>query len=67
MTYLFVAVDVFSKWVEVVPLRSKHAFRTAEAFFGEVVARWGKPASIRLDNGTEWEGEFRQLCQDLGI
>ena len=29
-TYAIVAVDVFSKWVEIGKLKSKHAWRTAE-------------------------------------
>ena len=65
--YLFVAVDVFSKWVEAVPLKSKHSFRTADALYNEIVARWGRPAAIRLDNGSEWEGEFKDVCMSLGI
>ena len=65
--YLFVAVDVFSKWVEAVPLKSKHSFCTADALYNKIVARWGWPAAIRLDNGSEWEGEFKDVCTSLGI
>ena len=57
-TYLAVAVDCLSKWVEAMPLKSKHAFRTAEWFFSEVVARWSKPDWVRTDNGAEWSGSF---------
>ena len=65
--WLAVAVDIFSKWVEVVPLRTKHAFVTAGWFWSEVVARWGKPAFVRCDNGSEWEAEFRAQCRRLGV
>jgi Integrase zinc binding domain/Integrase core domain len=58
-TYLAVAVDVFSKWVEASPLKSKHAFRTCEWFYTSVIARWGRPAFVRSDNGTEWHSEFK--------
>jgi len=56
--YIAVAMDCLTKWVEVRPLKSKHAFRTAEWLYQDVFARWGKPDWIRTDNGTEWEGVF---------
>ena len=56
--YLAVAVDCLSKWVEATPLKSKHAFRTAEWFFSEVIARWSKPDWVRTDHGLEWAGSF---------
>ena len=65
--WLAVAVDVFTKWVEAVPLQTKHAFVTASWFYTEVMARWGRPAFIRCDHGAEWEGEFRQQCRRMGI
>jgi Integrase core domain len=66
--YAIVAVDVFSKWVEIGKLPSKHAWRTAEWVFSEIVCRWGKPSAIRMDNGSEWKGEFEALLKDgLGI
>lgn len=66
-TYLAVAVDCLSKWVEATPLKSKHAFRTAEWFFSEVVARWSKPDWVRTDHGTEWAGSFSKQLRMLGI
>ena len=57
-TYLAVAVDCLTKWVEATPLKSKHAFRTAEWFYSQVVARWSKPDWVRTDNGAEWAGIF---------
>jgi hypothetical protein len=65
--WLAVGVDPFSKWVEAQPMRTKHAFSTAAWFYGEVVARWGKPEFVRADHGTEWEAEFRGLCRRMGI
>ena len=65
--YLAVAVDCMSKWVEAAPLQSKHAFRTAEWFYSDIVARWGKPDWIRTDNGAEWAADFASLVQIMGI
>jgi hypothetical protein len=56
--YLAVAVDVFSKWVEAAPLTDKRAFTTCEWLYDQILARWGRPAFIRLDNGGEWAAEF---------
>ena len=64
---LFVAVDPFSKWVKAVPLPSKDSWRTARALYNEIVARWGKPAWVTTDNGTEFAGSFKLLCQALGV
>lgn len=57
-TYLAVAVCVMSKWVEARPILSKHAFRTADWLFSDIIARWGRPQFIRSDNGSEWQAEF---------
>ena len=65
--YLAVAVDCATKWVEATPLPSKHAFRTADWFYQDIVARWGKPKWIRTDNGSEWAANFAQLIEILGI
>jgi hypothetical protein len=61
--YLAVAVDCMSKWVEAKPIPSKHAFRVAEWFYQDVLARWGKPDYIRTNNGAEWEGAFGELIK----
>ena len=42
-TYIVVAVDPFSKWVEVQPLKSKHSWRLAEFLYSNIIARWGSP------------------------
>lgn len=65
--YLIVAVDPFTKWVEAAPIRDKRAWRTAEFLWGDIICRWGKPAWIRTDNGTEFKGMFNEVCTSLGI
>ena len=58
LTYAAIAVDPFSKWVEVGTLPSKRAFRVADWFHREIVARWGRPLMIRTDNGTKFAAKF---------
>ena len=61
------AVDCFSKWVEVVPLRDKRAETVAQWLYRELVPRFGKPRWIRCDRGREFMGEFKDLCGEMGI
>jgi transposase InsO family protein len=66
-TYLLVAVDKFTKWIEAVPVRNQKA-KTAVQFFKEITCRFGVPHSIVTDNGTNFDSkEFREFCDDRGI
>jgi ribonuclease HI len=66
-THLLVAIDKFSKWIEVRPLnsiRSEHAV----AFFTNIIHRFGVPNSIITDNGTQFTGrKFLDFCEDHHI
>lgn len=64
--FLFVAVDPFSKWVEAMPIVTKESWRTARALY-DVLARWGKPCWVTTDNGMEFAGHFKDLCDALGV
>jgi ribonuclease HI len=50
-THLLVAIDKFSKWIEVRPLNSIRS-EQAVAFFTNIIHRFGVPNSIITDNGT---------------
>ena len=52
-THLLVAIDKFSKWIEVRPLTSI-GFEQAVAFFTNIIHRFGIPNSIITDNGTQF-------------
>ena len=41
--YLLIMVDVFSKWVELIPMRSKESSEVAEAVWTHVIALFGCP------------------------
>jgi hypothetical protein len=49
-THLLVAIDKFSKWVEVRPITNLKA-EQAVTFFTDIVYRFGVPNSIITDNG----------------
>jgi transposase InsO family protein len=66
-TYLLVAIDKFSKWIEAVPVTNQEA-TTAVKFFESIVYRYGVPNSIITDNGTSFtSGEFQEFAKELGI
>jgi hypothetical protein len=65
--HLLVAIDKFSKWIEVRPLTSI-GFEHAVAFFTNIIHRFGVPNSIITDNGTQFTGKkFLDFCEDHHI
>jgi transposase InsO family protein len=62
-----VAVNKFSKWIEVVPVTNQEA-TTAVKFFESIIYRYGVPKSIITDKGTNFtSGEFQEFAKELGI
>ena len=61
-THLLVAVDKFSKWIEVRPINNIRS-EQAVLFFTDIVHRFGVPNSIITDNGTQFTGrKFLEFC-----
>jgi IS30 family transposase len=66
-TYLLVAIDKFSKWIEAVPVTNQEATTTVK-FFESIIYRYGVPNSIITDNGTNFtSGEFQDFAKELSI
>jgi hypothetical protein len=62
-----VAIDKFSKWIEVRPLTSIRS-EQAVAFFTNIIHRFGVPNSIITDNGTQFtRKKFLDFCEDHHI
>lgn len=61
------AVDPFSKWVEIGTVRTLNSHETAEWLHQHVVCRYGLPATVRTDQGVEYRGEFDRYCLANGI
>jgi transposase InsO family protein len=62
-THLLVAIDKFSKWIEVRPLTSIGS-EQAVAFFTNIIHRFGVPNSIITDSGTQFTGKkFLDFCK----
>ena len=65
--YILMAIDHFSKWVEVKEVKGHDANTTTEFLEREVLGRGFVPKIVLTDNGTEWQGEFKLLCEQNGI
>ena len=63
--YLLVAVDCLSRYFCVEPLKTKYATETAETFQKMIKNR--QPEKVWGDNGKEFLGAFKQLCNKRGI
>jgi transposase InsO family protein len=62
-----VAIDKFSKWIEVRPLNSIRS-EQAVAFFTNIIHRFWVPNSIITDNGTQFtDRKFLDFCEDHHI
>jgi transposase InsO family protein len=65
--HLLVAIDKFSKWIEVRPLTSIRS-EQAVAFFTNIIHRFGVPNSIIIDNGTQFtRKKFLDFYEDHHI
>jgi hypothetical protein len=66
-THLLVAIDKFSKWVEVRPITNLRA-EQAVTFFTDIVYHFGVPNSIITDNGSQFTGrKFLEFCDKFHI
>ena len=63
--YLLVAVDCLSRYLRVEPLKTKKATETAKAFRN--VIKHKQPQKVWVDDGTEFLGAFKTLCNKPGI
>jgi transposase InsO family protein len=66
-THLMIAIDKFSKWVEVRPITNLRV-EQAMTFFTDIIYRFGVPNSIITDNGSQFTGrKFLEFCDKFHI
>jgi transposase InsO family protein len=66
-SHLLVAIDKFSKWVEVSPIANLGAEQVV-SFFTNIIYRFGVPNSIITDNGSQFTGrKFLEFCDKYHI
>jgi IS30 family transposase len=64
---MLVAVDKFTKWVEVAPITIQDSMAVIN-FIKSIILRFGVPHSIIMDNGTNFmSNEFKNYCEGMGI
>lgn len=67
-TMLLVAVDAFSKFVWLIPLRKATASLTVQALHNHLFQHWGIPTTIVSDNGCQFTSNiFKRMCFSNGI
>ena len=67
-TTLLVLVDKFSRWTELVPLRSATTEHLQKAFRERILARFGSPKVFLSDNGTQFTSrKFRAFLEAIGV
>ena len=60
---VMVAVEHYSRFVELIPLRSKSSAATTDAF-SRILGRYGAPAEVITDNGGEFKKDFDDLLEE---
>lgn len=67
MKYLFCAIDIFSRYAWVVPIKTKHEYNVVAAF-KKVLQEGRKPRIIRTDGATDFTStEFQNFIEKQGI
>lgn len=65
--YLLVAIDVFSKYLVVEPLKRKTTAETSEAL-KKVLKKFPFPVvNMQSDSGSEWKGEFQNVLKEHNV
>ncbi|GKV49002.1 hypothetical protein SLEP1_g55776 [Rubroshorea leprosula] len=67
-TFLVVAVDYFTKWIEAKPLSTTTEKKIEDFLFNSILCRFGIPKRIIADNGPQFRAAaLRSFCDDYGI
>ena len=66
--FLILAIDHFTKWIEVEAISTTTEARIQHFFWKEVICRFGIPHILIMDNGKQFDNEkFKTFCFELGI
>ncbi|XP_061343270.1 uncharacterized protein LOC133289364 [Gastrolobium bilobum] len=68
LKWLVVAVDYFTKWVEAEPVATITSARIQRFFERNIICRFGIPAEVVTDNGTQFASKgFQNLMKNFHI
>ena len=66
--FLLVAIDYFTKWVEVEALATITEAKIRSFVWKNIICRFGIPMTIISDNGWQFDKQgFKDFCSNLGI
>ena len=66
--YLIVFQALFTKWIELAPLKAANAQTIIASFSDLVITRWGTPQVLHSHNGTEFNNNaIREMAETFGI
>ncbi|GKC36493.1 reverse transcriptase domain-containing protein [Tanacetum coccineum] len=66
--FVIVAVDYFTKWIEVTPLAKTTGKEVKKFVWDNIVCRYGLPKIIVMENGTNFiHDPFKSWCKKLNI
>jgi len=66
--YLFTIIDRTSRWLEAIPMSTMDTDTCVEALISNWIARFGKPAVITSDRGSQFTSSlWASTCQQLGV
>ena len=67
-THLVVYQDLFTKWIELEPIRAATGKNIKSTFDDLILTRWGAPRILLSDNGKEYINKLMQsMAKDYGI
>ena len=66
-TYIVVAIDYFSRWIEEESFGTLKAKQMAKFIEKSLICRYGVPHHIVTDNGVQFQAETVELLQRYGI
>ncbi len=62
-----IVIDVFSKWIELFPMKTKSADEVWNVMYDQIFTRFGLPVEIRSDRGREFAGIMITKCKEYGV
>ena len=66
--YVMVAVDCFTRWVEVYAIRNQEATTVAQKLVDEMFCRFSPPEQLHSDQGRQFESDLvKEICELLQI